>query len=189
MTKTVVYHVPSEAPLAFKATYADFRLVKTRKTAQFVFEVPIEGADAALKALGGVPRPDCETWVAVARLDPALEAREPDLDASEPRNAPDKASAPRERRPFKSLPLPAQAAMRCNDPEFLRFLAEYLFGPGSGIAIPTVEEAADEVRQICGVTSRSKISEADESGTRWRELDRAYLDWRHSVHSYEGVAR
>src|SRR4051812_4591789 len=52
-----------------QATFSDFRLVKGRKVAQLVFEVPIEQADQALAALGGLPQPATEAWVALARLE------------------------------------------------------------------------------------------------------------------------
>ena len=39
---------------AIKATFSDFKLIKTRKVAQLVMEIPVEQADAALKALGGL---------------------------------------------------------------------------------------------------------------------------------------
>lgn len=55
-------------PAAIQATFSDFKTVKTRSVAQLVFEIPIEQADMALKALGGVPQPQAEQWVAVARL-------------------------------------------------------------------------------------------------------------------------
>ena len=166
----------------FKANFSDIKPVKTRGVMQFIFEVKVEGGDAdrALEILGGFPVPHAEMWVGIATLDKTKAS-------PEPRNAPDKASAPKERRPFNSLALPAQAAMRCNEPEFRRFLAqregfaqcEYL----------SLDMAAAYAREICGVTSRSQITDADESGERWRALDRAYLDWRHSVPSYEGIAR
>lgn len=54
---------------AFRATFSDFRIVKGRKVCQVVLEVALEQADAALEVLGGVPRPDAERWVAVARLE------------------------------------------------------------------------------------------------------------------------
>jgi hypothetical protein len=55
-------------PSAIKATFADFKIVKTRKLAQLIFEIPIEQADSALAALGGIPRSDAERWVAIALL-------------------------------------------------------------------------------------------------------------------------
>ena len=36
---------------AIKATFSDFKLIKGRKVAQLIFEVPIEATDAALAAL------------------------------------------------------------------------------------------------------------------------------------------
>lgn len=53
---------------AFQGTFADFKIVKSRGVAQFTVETPLTSADAALAALGGVPRPDAEVWVAIARL-------------------------------------------------------------------------------------------------------------------------
>ena len=58
-----------EKPAAFSATYSDFKIVKTRDTAQFIFEVPLKAADHALNVLGGVPQPMEERWVAIARLE------------------------------------------------------------------------------------------------------------------------
>src|SRR4051812_46570220 len=52
-----------------QGTFADFRLIKGRKVCQLVIEVPIEQADQALAALGGLPQPATEAWVAIARLE------------------------------------------------------------------------------------------------------------------------
>lgn len=187
MNRAVIHHTPGDSPLVFKATYADFKNIKTRKILQIILEVPIEGADAALKALGGVPRSDCETWVAVARLDPALDAREMSASpASEPRNAPAEASAPKERQRFATMPLPKQAAIRCGDPDFRRFLAQRGHFARSGIAVLDLDMAAGEVREICCVTSRSQISDADGSGDLWTALDREYGDWKHAA-SLDGI--
>lgn len=53
---------------AFKGEFSDFKIVKTRSVCQIVLEIPLEQADDALAVLGGVPRPDRQVWVAVARL-------------------------------------------------------------------------------------------------------------------------
>lgn len=50
------------------ATFSDFRLVKGRKVCQLVCEVPLEQADAALAALGGLPNPHAERWVGIVPL-------------------------------------------------------------------------------------------------------------------------
>ena len=55
----------------FLATYSDMRLIKGRKVVQYVFEVPLEGANTAYEVLVGMPNPAAEVWCAIARLDPS----------------------------------------------------------------------------------------------------------------------
>lgn len=62
---------------AVRATFSDFKTVKTRSVAQLVFEVPLEEADAVLAALGGVPVPNREQWVGVAPITEQAAARPP----------------------------------------------------------------------------------------------------------------
>jgi hypothetical protein len=47
----------TDQPAATQGTFSDFRLIKGRKVCQIVIEVPIEQADQALAALGGLPQP------------------------------------------------------------------------------------------------------------------------------------
>ena len=145
----------TDAPAAIKATFADFRPVKTRKLMQLVFEVPIEQADAALSALGGVPLPDQERWVAIARLDMA--AVEKPADPA------------KERRAFCDLPMPQQAALKCNDPAFVHWMLD-MYADGF-VAGTTAEEM---VRCLCRVDSRAKILPCTSAGDRWLALLREY---------------
>lgn len=57
---------------AIKATFSDFKLIKTRKVAQLVMEIPVEQADAALKALGGLPQFSTEQWVGIAPINESV---------------------------------------------------------------------------------------------------------------------
>jgi hypothetical protein len=83
-----------------QGTFADFRLIKGRKVCQIVIEVPIEQADQALAALGGLPQPATEAWVAIARL----ETKERVV-------------------PLKSdTKLSFEAVRRCKDQQFWQFL-------------------------------------------------------------------
>jgi predicted metalloenzyme YecM len=84
-----------------QGTFADFRLIKGRKVCQIVIEVPIEQADQALSALGGLPQPATEAWVALARL----ETRERVIPLK-----PD------------NTKLSLEAALRCREPLFQRYL-------------------------------------------------------------------
>ena len=155
---------------AFRACFADFKLVKTRGCAQLIFELPIEQADTALQTLGGLPRAATEVWAAICRLDPAKAASAP---RAAPANLP-----PKERRPFKTLTYAQQAGIRCDDPEFHRFLEFHLEEPGGSIG---PREAADAVRNICCVSSRSEITEKNRSAGLWRELDAKFKSWKHDV--------
>ena len=142
------------APAAIKATFADFKLIKGRKCAQLVFEVPLEGADAALSALGGLPRPDAEKWFAIARLDPKAAT-------------PDPAELEKVRRPFETLPAPQQAALRSNDPNFQKF-----------IRAVDADDAAGLIRNHCGIKSRSELATNDNAAKTWRALDDEFFRWQ-----------
>lgn len=55
---------------SFQATYADWKVIKTRKVIQIILEVPIEDEKRAYTALDGMPTSANEIWVGVARLHP-----------------------------------------------------------------------------------------------------------------------
>lgn len=133
------------APAAIRGTFSDFKLIRTRKLAQIVIEVPIEEADAALSVLGGLPRSDDERWVAIACL--AIPS---------PSAAP---VEPKERRAFCDLSFAQQAGIRANDAAFSAFMdAE----PG--------EDCAAAIRSGCGVKSRSEILPGTTAATLWKDL-------------------
>jgi hypothetical protein len=150
---------------AFEATFSDFRIVKGRKVGQLIFELPIEAVDAALETLGGVPRPDKEAWVGIARLRQETSKEPEKVDISSPN---------KERRPFGSLPLSQQAALRCNDSDFWKFINQAC-GVNSGIN--SAEGAAMFVRSYCNVVSRSEIKLETEKGDRWIDLNDKYDAW------------
>lgn len=53
-----------------RAEFVDFKTVKTRKVAQFVFEMPLEEFDSNLGNLGGCPMPDKSRMCAIVLMDP-----------------------------------------------------------------------------------------------------------------------
>lgn len=144
------------AATAFKATYSDLRFVKSRKVAQVMLELPIEEADAFVKAFG-TPNPASETWVGIARLDLS------------------KAVAPKakEKRSFAELPIAQQAALLCNREAFWRFLCER---EGHNF-IPDESAAADTLRSICGVSSRSELSTNGRAAGIFQTLSHEFEDW------------
>ncbi len=143
-----------------QATYADMKLVRTRSCAQLIFEIPIEQAAAAIEAFG-VPLPGKEVWCAIARLDLTKAASEP-------------AKEEKPRQKWESLPLSQQAAIRCGEESFWRFLVE----DGHTLSCENAYEAANAVRCACGVISRADIGKKEVSAKAWRDLDGAYQYWQ-----------
>lgn len=144
---------------AFKATFEDFRIVKGRKVCQLVLEVPLEGADKALEALGGLPRPDDPMWVGVARM-----------GRKEPVEKP--------KRSWDEIPLSEQAGIRCNDPQFQEWMIA-----GTAKTLPekfhwdgqdAAEWTKDRVARICGISSRTELAPDNKPGQRWQFLDEEY---------------
>lgn len=145
------------APAAFTATFSDWRLIKGRKVVQVVFEIPLELADQAYQALGGMPDPGKSVWCAVARLKAGNgQGRGKNLtegqiaEAHSDNNSPS-ASAPR--RSFSSLPLPQQAGMLCSDPIFWAFLHEEL----DCHVVTSPDDAAFVLRARYGIKSRADL--------------------------------
>ena len=143
----------------FHATFSDFKLVKTRNTAQFIFEVPVEAADAAIAALGGLPRPNAECWVGIARLmeKPAGEAPK----------------ATKEHKRFHELPLTQQACIRCGDESFRTFIQERY--PSFWNLNPSIEGC---VRTICLVDSRKEFDTSRSKGLNWIVLNKQFEAWK-----------
>ena len=86
---------------AIRATFSDWRPVKSRKVVQIILEVPIEQAESVMKTLG-FPRPDAETWVAVALLKEELKEKP--------------------RRQWGDMTATEQAAIKCHDADFMQWM-------------------------------------------------------------------
>lgn len=178
---------------AFQACFTDWRLIKGRKVVQVVFEVPIEAADQAYQALGGMPNPAESVWCGVARLNldaglPIAEdvrgiLKQPDAGvapspAGEAGAQTEKADAP------VSRPLSQKIGALCANGRFQAFLkhayprewaaAEYLFQP--------INIAAEVVRGHCGepgrpLKSRSDIIPTTPAAGKWAEMEWNYVIW------------
>lgn len=185
---------------AFEATFTDWRLIKGRKVVQVVLEVPLELADRAYQALGGMPDPAGSVWVAVARLNterqvmpdtgkqllpnnelPAPTEARPARAYSERQVMPDTsgttlhnelpASVPE--RPARAYSLPQRVGMTCTDPMYWRYLKQ-----GGYIVEMSEENAAKAVRWICCVDSRSEIIPGSEAATAWDSHYSKFVAWR-----------
>lgn len=155
---------------AIAATFSDFKLVKTRGQAQFVFEVPVERADAVLTYLGGLPKSGNEVWIGFARLEKASETagvaqqeERPICNREVAGSSPVAGTTPRERRPFSSLPRSQQAVLLCKDERFWKWLGAH-----------DEKAAAEDVRDLCRVQSRSEFDRDPAAGSQWDALHSRY---------------
>lgn len=159
-------------PAAFRAIYSDWKLIKTRSTVQVVLEIPVEDADAAYEVLGGMPVAGKERWFGIAAIKP-----EETQHASAVVNAPAKPDQEplrpdRARRDWRDLPPAQQAGIRCEEPAFGSFLAEER--PDD---FREVNDAADCVRLICGITSRRELNTNQKARVIWHQLNDQYEAW------------
>ena len=70
------------------------------------------------------------------------------------------------KRRFAELPLGQQSALRCGSAAFQKFL-------GASDAL----QAAEAVRRVCDVSSRSEFDSDAAAGQRWRALDDRFAAW------------
>jgi hypothetical protein len=148
---------------AFKASYSDWRLVKTRSVVQIVFEVPLEQADAAYQVVGGMPNFGSEQWFAIAKLHPEAKEPEPVRELQTP--------PARARNPDKRLITQAGAA--CDDPVFQRYLLDHQM-----VVVMSEEQAERAVRLGCLVQSRKEFLLGTPAGDRWQEFYGKFLAWK-----------
>jgi hypothetical protein len=157
-------------PLAIRATYSDWRLIKTRGVVQVVMEVPLADADAAYDVLGGMPNPANERWFGIAPIKEVMPntSSKPAVDA---RPEPKQDKPARAKREWRDLPPDMQAGIRCNDPAFSAFLCEE-HPDDWHESMGSVDEC---VRLICGVTSRAELVTHHRARVLWNQLDEQFL--------------
>ncbi len=147
----------TDAPAAITAQLVDVRNVAAHKSVRLELHVPAEQAGLVMAAFGWPTMAD-PVPVALARLQPIAK--------------PDAAPATaKERTPFSELPYAQQAAMRCSDGAFNRFIADChhdWLGDSN---------AAESVRHHCGVQSRSEIIIGTPPGDKWAALDAEFFAW------------
>lgn len=142
-------------PIAFRATYSDFKLIRTRQCVQIVFELPLSDFDTAYQILGGMPNPAKETWFGIAPL-----AYPPSMQSQT-------------KRSWDDIPPAQQAGIRCDEPSFSAFLREQYSDHW--------DEASDAVEciyLICEITSRSSLNTNPEAAMLWHQIDQSYQAWK-----------
>lgn len=157
---------------AFRATYSDFKLIKTRGVVSISFEVPLEQVDLAYQVLGGMPDISAERWFAVARLGgetsmaPPVEAAGPCGETLDRPHKPRKPVASDKR-------LAQQAGILCADPVFQQFLLERCC-----IETKCEIESAAFVRDYCAITSRAELIPGEPCAMLWLKLHGEFEAWK-----------
>lgn len=149
-------------PAAFRATYSDWKLVKTRGVVQVIFEVPLADSDTAYEILGGMPNHANERWFGIAALNGARLA--PIIDAPDEKQS----------KNWRELQPSAQAGIRCAEPIFWAFLKEELNMREEGSA----DNAASFVRAHCKVNSRAHFNTNPAAKAVWQSLDNQFQAWK-----------
>lgn len=173
---------------AFTASYADFRLIKTRGVVSISFEIPVEQAQLALDVLGGMPVAAAEVHCAIARLNPGADAKQtpepstkvvasPTSAERVPNKGFDSPDRGQSKTAWRDMRMPNQAGILCDSEAFQRFVAERNELPST---LAPQEAAASFVRRYCGVKSRSDIRPHTPSGDRWIRLVAEYRVWMHA---------
>lgn len=161
---------------AFRASYSDLKLIKTRQVVQIVFELPLADFDVAYDVLGGMPNPANETWFGIAPLDIRKEVT-PNPDP--PLSGLDKALAPPVSQPpagrsWRDLQPAQQAGIRCSEPMFQHFLKTR----DGDDWLDSGQNPAACVRLICGVKSRVELGTQHKARMLWHQLDSQFMAWK-----------
>jgi hypothetical protein len=155
---------------AFRATYSDFKLIKTRQSVQIVFEIPLQDVDAALEVLGGMPNPANEAWFGIAPLvTPAAKEAAATLQPNSPRGG-----GSQTKTDWRDVQPTAQAGIRCADPIFHAYLKENYSADWGALE----GDAAEVVRFLCGINSRSDLSTKHAARMIWKQIDDGFQAWK-----------
>jgi len=153
-----------------QAAYVNFKYITSRNVCQVVLEVPMEQG-TVIHDLLGPPLPAKANWVALAPLGGLDDA---DM---EPERKPDPAEKPRQS--WSEMPRSKQAAIRCNEPAFQKWIKTQL---SWGKAVTTQDgditqhpTTADLVRHLCQVASRSELDQNHPGAGHWDDLDAQYM--------------
>ncbi len=194
-------------PAAFRATYADIKLIKTRQCVQIVFELPIEQFDAAYEVLGGMPLPGKERWFGIAAIK-VSEADAPTADrpvangtrseqgnqggADEDRNHHHQLNPGRRLstvRPEPKQDKPARAKRDWRDVPPAQQAGIRCEGEDKEVFKKFLEEehgediyafegdVAETVRFLCGIKSRSELNTNHAARVIWHQLNDQYEAW------------
>lgn len=174
-------------PAAILATFSDLKLVKGRKCAQLIFEVPIEQAASAVTILG-MPNPAKEIWcgIAVTNLKGSTgSADESRLRAASPAQVePFKAELAdgdhsgqlaqleREQPPARPNPHIRRFMALANDTGFWNFTRRI-----KGQIVKDASEAETLLKFTLGIKSKTELTDGSEAAETLRVIAHEFNNW------------
>jgi hypothetical protein len=155
----------------------DVRNVNQHKCVRLIIDVPAELAPSVIKAFGW-PTQVNPVPVAIARLIESPQQQEEQAASSK---TPVPTAQPRQGSPTTPHPAGATYAQRlgiaCGKPSFWRFLEEQKLQAKPYAKIACADEAADVVRFLCEVKSRTETLVGTPAGNRADSLLSEYTAW------------
>lgn len=141
-----------------RATFADWRTVRTRRVLQLVFEIPLEQQQFALSILGA-PMPDRETWAAIALL------AEP---VGQPEKPKDLARSMAARTRYQQADVMERARQRAGMlPKDQKFRA--------WLRVTSEDDAAAYIRRACKIASRRDIASNPDAHERFLRVETDFM--------------
>lgn len=172
-------------PAAFFGSYVDAKFMRGLKVMRVSVDVPIEKSGEFIE-LFGVPDGANPVPVALARLVSAPSGAEgnglgvSDAPAAIGTHAEPAKDQDKPRTPFKDLPRSQQAAIKCQDPEFQKWVYSTIIAPrvvGEPIAFFDDEPAEwtnQTIKSYLGIKSKTEL---DQEGPKALAFDRLITDF------------
>ena len=163
-------------PAAIAGSLVDAKNIHSHKALRLIIEVPAEHAPRVFEAFGW-PTMASPVPVAVARLNETAQPSAPEGAGGTAETAA-KPSPDTIRQKWNDLRPSQQAALRCNDPEFHRFLSRTAPLYWRQFAGGAVDRAAQVVRSHTNVRSRREFDTDPDAAKRWHALDAEFWAWQ-----------
>jgi hypothetical protein len=157
-----------------RGEYVEWKMVKTRKALQLVFEVPLEH-QALVQAALGTPMPDQSNPVAICRLVEGVAQQQSNVVQLEDHRPIDGEDEPHK----PPRPLSQVAAFLCTVEAFKR----YIFDKAQGFDhMPNTDEATAWLKSVCQIESRRELDVAGSAAERrFKEIRAGYNLWLKDV--------
>ena len=155
---------------AIEGHLVSIKNVSTHKSACLTIHVPEEYALKVIEAFGW-PTMVAPVHVAIARI--GIEEKTPEAKPA-PETKTDKA-----KRKWDELSIAQQAGIMCNEKGFQLFIAQRMNKMDGKPHEPVnADDAAQYVRQQCGVNSRAHIEDKPEALKIFKDLEASFEAWK-----------